>query len=156
MRISDWSSDVCSSDLPLAAGPPQRIELELGVLVAGADPGIADPHERLIFSKLVRGIPFCDAGFQNSFDKVRPADLRCRPSTAIGSSETVVSQNRRGAGFLQVFDTVGWVGDGADHDLLLTIERTFVQALRPHLLWPPFGVVRNTVVVLCSDNPRSG
>src|SRR3546814_6581083 len=56
---------------PLAAGPPQRIELELGVLVAGADPGIADPHERLIFSKLVRGIPFCDAGFQNSFDKVR-------------------------------------------------------------------------------------
>src|SRR3546814_15787696 len=66
MRISDWSSDVCSSDL-------------LGVLVAGADPSIADPHERLIFSKLVRGIPFCDAGFQNSFDKVRPADLRCRP-----------------------------------------------------------------------------
>src|SRR3546814_4114205 len=66
----------------------QRIELELGVLVAGADPGIADPHERLIFSKLVRGIPFCDAGFQNSFDKVRPADLRCRPSKAIGSSET--------------------------------------------------------------------
>src|SRR3546814_11019885 len=101
MRISDWSSDVCSSDLlalqilgrgdqllerageavelpnnqrvacaqhvfqnarqfgpviararrlfgehPLAAGPPQRIELELGVLVAGADPGIADPQER--------------------------------------------------------------------------------------------------------------
>src|SRR3546814_2194741 len=81
MRISDWSSDVCSSDL-------------LGVLVAGADPGIADPHERLIFSKLVRGIPFCDAGFQNSFDKVRPADLRCRPSKAIGSSETVVLQNR--------------------------------------------------------------
>src|SRR3546814_6312751 len=67
----------------LAAGPPQRIELELGVLVAGAEPGIADPHERLIFSKLVRGIPFCDAGFQTSFDKVRPAAVRCRPSKSM-------------------------------------------------------------------------
>src|SRR3546814_6714595 len=33
MRISDWSSDVCSSDLPPRAGPPR-----------GADiPGAADP-----------------------------------------------------------------------------------------------------------------
>src|SRR3546814_6785239 len=35
MRISDWSSDVCSSDLRAAGGPAQRID------IAGLDAGLA-------------------------------------------------------------------------------------------------------------------
>jgi hypothetical protein len=94
----------------------------------------------------VRSIPFCEVGFQNSFDKARPADLRCRAGKATGSSETVVLQNRSGAGLMQVLDTVGWVGDGDDTDFFLAIERTFDLRLRSNLPWTTFGEVRDHVI----------
>src|SRR3546814_19677847 len=40
MRISDWSSDVCSSDLPLATMPPGRA-IRLGGMVASGSLGKA-------------------------------------------------------------------------------------------------------------------
>ncbi len=38
----------------LAARTPERVELQLGRLVGGADPGVPDPHPALLFSKPVR------------------------------------------------------------------------------------------------------
>src|SRR3546814_13512115 len=35
MRISDWSSDVCSSDLEVGAGPGHHLGLEAGHQLAG-------------------------------------------------------------------------------------------------------------------------
>src|SRR3546814_12656782 len=40
MRISDWSSDVCSSDLQSATGPNRRIE---GRVMQGASPAAGAP-----------------------------------------------------------------------------------------------------------------
>src|SRR3546814_15956194 len=38
MRISDWSSDVCSSDLPRAAADPGRRDLSVPLRPAGVGP----------------------------------------------------------------------------------------------------------------------
>src|SRR3546814_18631242 len=43
MRISDWSSDVCSSDLQLALGGAQR--LFVGERLEGADAALLEPVE---------------------------------------------------------------------------------------------------------------
>jgi len=51
----------------VASGATKGFELKLEILIAVTDPGIADPHGCPIFSKVVRGIPFCEAGFHNSF-----------------------------------------------------------------------------------------
>ena len=78
---------------PFATGAAQCVQLQVGVLVAGANPGIPDPHDRSIFSKPVIGIAFCEAGFQNSFDKWRTAGMRRRAGLPAGSSERKVFAN---------------------------------------------------------------
>src|SRR3546814_19435853 len=39
MRISDWSSDVCSSDLPCRRGQPGPVQQRLPAEVSGEDAG---------------------------------------------------------------------------------------------------------------------
>src|SRR3546814_10345546 len=59
MRISDWSSDVCSSDL-LASWPPGSLPLQSSLTVpTGFGAASVFPH---IFSKIVPGQPRLRAG----------------------------------------------------------------------------------------------
>jgi hypothetical protein len=45
-----------------------------------------------LFYKPVTGVAFCEAGFQNSFEKVRPAETRWDLTGDERSSETLVSE----------------------------------------------------------------
>lgn len=58
----------------VASGATKGFELKLEILIAVTDPGIADPHGCPIFSKVVRGILFCEAGFHNSFKAATRGD----------------------------------------------------------------------------------
>src|SRR3546814_12499176 len=54
MRISDWSSDVCSSDLECAAAEAGAMDLDqtFGNLFRGADQGISSvPHRHYVTDK---------------------------------------------------------------------------------------------------------
>jgi hypothetical protein len=44
------------------------------------------------FYKPVTGVAFCEAGFQNSFEKARPAETRSDPIRDKRPSETLVSE----------------------------------------------------------------
>ncbi len=44
--------------------------------------------------KVVEGIAFCDAGFQNSFDKPITTEMRCVTTGSPRSSETLVFADR--------------------------------------------------------------
>src|SRR3546814_3839167 len=85
IRISYWSSDVCSSDLFSAhpfchwrmascsnylpvCSPSSGAACKRGVVLTLPASG---------FSKPVAGRRFCEAGFQNSFDARRAAEMRC-------------------------------------------------------------------------------
>src|SRR3546814_1935818 len=54
MRISDWSSDVCSSDLQLAVDELRRLHLVIARLVqAGAQIGLQRSEERRVGKECV-------------------------------------------------------------------------------------------------------
>src|SRR3546814_8570628 len=42
MRISDWSSDVCSSDLPVRHGAAERLRIRNALITAMLDHALAD------------------------------------------------------------------------------------------------------------------
>src|SRR3546814_10196384 len=60
MRISDWSSDVCSSDLPVR------------IVRDGAEPLVLDPETRVYFgpSSLKALLPFCQGDMLR--DELKP------------------------------------------------------------------------------------
>src|SRR3546814_1702847 len=79
MRISDWSSDVCSSDLPLEAPPesPPRNELRLlghhplgGAFIASLSPALAEELDMpevwsgVVITRVQRGTPANRVGFR--------------------------------------------------------------------------------------------
>src|SRR3546814_2448767 len=75
MRISDWSSDVCSSDLDVAAGQPARITaaIEPLVMVEGhggccIEPGMSQPGQQVVAAA---GMAF----HQPDFRLIQPAGL---------------------------------------------------------------------------------
>src|SRR3546814_3684285 len=62
MRISDWSSDVCSSDLALAAPLPRpALRLEIDDDVQVTDPGVAEAILRLVQEALTNSARHADA-----------------------------------------------------------------------------------------------
>jgi len=73
----------------VASGATKGFELKLEILIAVTDPGIADPHGCPIFSKGVRGIPFCEA-VSITVLKPQRAEMRRRASGPGRSSETQV------------------------------------------------------------------
>src|SRR3546814_5477603 len=63
MRISDWSSDVCSSDLrPLANFPEQRINRREGPLVTRTKVAIGVPETAIIIGPALREILLVESG----------------------------------------------------------------------------------------------
>src|SRR3546814_5273312 len=60
MRISDWSSDVCSSDLPVVQDPPEAPPLPPYVPPAGTgtgpsiplDPPVSPPRPKLVLADI--------------------------------------------------------------------------------------------------------
>src|SRR3546814_17226021 len=54
MRISDWSSDVCSSDLILFPGVAKQVELGLVCAQDGAVPGDHVQRHRAVLEEVLR------------------------------------------------------------------------------------------------------
>src|SRR3546814_7047969 len=70
MRISDWSSDVCSSDLAPCAGIDHRLlrlgDLEEGEGGAAAVKAIADKHDRTLGARQDLAVDAADFGHERS------------------------------------------------------------------------------------------
>src|SRR3546814_7829647 len=56
MRISDWSSDVCSSDLAAHRGPPEQGGRPMAATTLTAGPAVTQPTSSLRRTTLVSGL----------------------------------------------------------------------------------------------------
>src|SRR3546814_16796939 len=92
MRISDWSSDVCSSDLPAARrGPPGSASAH-----RSPDPA-ADDRLRRPGDRSGRTIP-ADGGFQGASyrrSEERRVGKECVSSVALGGRRSIKKNNKR-------------------------------------------------------------
>src|SRR3546814_1270219 len=77
----------CSNYLPVCS-PSSGAACKRGVVLTLPASG---------FSKPVAGRRFCEAGFQNSFDTRRAAEMRCGHGPTAGTSERKVFANRASA-----------------------------------------------------------
>ncbi len=66
----------------LAAGTPERVELQLGRLVGGADSGVPDPHPTSLFSKPIRLVAFRNRAIKGGYEKGKCLDARPRAARA--------------------------------------------------------------------------
>src|SRR3546814_14500695 len=94
MRISDWSSDVCSSDLLLEEGrlAGVRPNLHLGVGVSGQLGGVA------LFLALVEGIGFfsrLNMGIDQPVEQIGSASCRERVCQTVEISVLDVSLKKK-------------------------------------------------------------
>src|SRR3546814_3311801 len=81
MRISDWSSDVCSSDLPAAAGDDPRRSAAAHHGARILDARIGDPRARVHLSHAAGGVPAQSRQLRRPDDHPRGSDARRDPAS---------------------------------------------------------------------------
>src|SRR3546814_17856158 len=104
MRISDWSSDVCSSDLPAVRGvlQPGRDRAD-----AVADAGLAPADAAVEPVKRGREDPRQRAGGGTAFDVVRAGAVACHRVRADAPASGVATGCRAAAGAVAAVAVAG-------------------------------------------------
>src|SRR3546814_2002244 len=72
MRISDWSSDVCSSDLPAFAGMTQSFNNMLN-LIGSPPTNKSEREENAYVRSVIHGLVLAGGGVSAGLGPVRPA-----------------------------------------------------------------------------------
>src|SRR3546814_2176021 len=72
MRISDWSSDVCSSDLPAFAGMTQSFNNMLN-LIGSPPTNKSEREENAYVRSVIHGLVLAGGGVSAGIGPVRPA-----------------------------------------------------------------------------------
>src|SRR3546814_4839865 len=98
MRISDWSSDVCSSDLRLCCRGPQRNHDVAGCLNGPTHPGANRERRGLLSARHEEPDTLVAALVGDALQRARHLWVRDRKSTRLNSSHSCASRMPSSAG----------------------------------------------------------